>query len=115
VLRYQTPFKLWANFDIEEESDVQISANYLGSLLFETAGLELSDYESFLSNLRQVLPIITANFYYDTEDTLYSTSDDTGNTLPDSASQLLKLYARLQYNHLFDVSSRVNSLFTTGN
>lgn len=115
VLRYQTPFKLWANFDIEEESDVQISANYLGSLLFETAGLELSDYESFLSNLRQVLPIITANFYYDTENTLYSTSDDTGNTLPDSASQLLKLYSRLQYNHLFDVSSRVNSLFTTGN
>jgi hypothetical protein len=115
VLRYQTPFKLWANFDIEEESDVQISANYLGSLLFETAGLELSDYESFLSNLRQVLPIITANFYYDTENTLYSTSDDTGNTLPDSASQLLKLYSRLQYNHLFDASSRVNSLFTTGN
>lgn len=129
ALRYQTPFKLWANFDIEEQSDIQISANYLGTLLFETAGLELTEYQQFLAEIRDTLPIVTANFYYDAGGSLHSYEEDSlpgsqedapaasssesrGSALSTPPGKdLLDLYARLQYNHLFDTENRIDAIF----
>lgn len=42
---YQTPFLIWANYDIEEKTYENISANYLSTLLLETAGVPLTDYQ----------------------------------------------------------------------
>lgn len=109
ALRYQTPFKLWANFDIQEAADVEISANYLGTYLFEIAGLELSDYQKFLSAARRILPVVTANFYYDQAGNLHGYEEESTEHSP--AEDLLALYSRLQYNHLFDTQNRVQSLF----
>ncbi|MBS7176386.1 MAG: LTA synthase family protein, partial [Clostridiales bacterium] len=46
--RYITPFVIWANYDIEEQYIEQISANYLSTLLLETAGLEMTPYNQYL-------------------------------------------------------------------
>lgn len=46
--RYVTPFIIWANYEIEEQNNVEISSNYLGSYILEQAGLELSPYNRFL-------------------------------------------------------------------
>ena len=35
--RQKTPFFIWANYDIQEQTNVEISLNYLNILLFETA------------------------------------------------------------------------------
>ena len=57
--QYAVPFFLWANYDIEEQQDVILSANYLGVLTAQTAGLPLTGYMNFLSQLYERLPVIT--------------------------------------------------------
>lgn len=60
VLRqYAVPFFLWANYDIRERSDVVISPNYLGVLTAQTAGLPMTGYMNFLSQLYEEMPAIT--------------------------------------------------------
>lgn len=60
VLRqYAVPFFIWANYDIEERQDVVISPNFLGVLTARTAGLPLTGYMEFLSELYEALPAIT--------------------------------------------------------
>jgi len=60
VLRqYAVPFFLWANYDIEEQRDVVVSPNFLGVLTAQAAGLPLTGYMEFLSELYEVMPAIT--------------------------------------------------------
>ncbi len=61
ALRYQVPFFIWANYDIEEESGLNISANYLASRTLDAAGLPKPGYFSFLSELEKQAPVISAN------------------------------------------------------
>jgi phosphoglycerol transferase MdoB-like AlkP superfamily enzyme len=105
ALRYQTPFVLWANYDIEEEEHVEISANYLSTLLMDVAGLEKTPYQNFLSRLRTQLPVITANFCMDADGNFYS-SDHY-----DKLKDILGDYEIIQYNHLFDKGNRKDENF----
>jgi len=105
--RYEVPFVIWANYDIEEEHIDYISANYLSTLLLEKAGLPLTGYQKFLTQLRSVLPVITANVYIDAEGNYYNSTDNP-------YAEQLQDYAILQYNNLFDDKNRVDSFFTTG-
>ena len=115
MLRYQTPFKIWANFDIEEKQDVELSVNYLGTYLMELAGLSTSEYQKFLSSMAEVMPAITANYIIDSDGNLYAYSvDSDGSDLPESCRSYLSLYQQLQYNHLFDDGNRQDSLFLIG-
>ena len=57
--QYAVPFFLWANYDIEEQRDVVISPNYLGMLTAQAAGLPLTGFQNFLSQMYEVLPAIT--------------------------------------------------------
>ena len=57
--QYATPFFIWTNYDIEEQQDVVISPNFLGVLTAQMAGLPLTGYMNFLSQLYEVLPVIT--------------------------------------------------------
>ena len=56
---YAVPFFIWANYDIEERQDVVLSPNYLGVLTAQMAGLPLTGYMAFLSELYETLPVIT--------------------------------------------------------
>lgn len=89
---YRTPFVIWANYDIEEQSDLDISANYLGGLLLQTAGIQGNAYFNYLDELRQEYPVITVNGYKDSEGNIYQWSgqmDELGD------------YRTLQYKDLF--------------
>ena len=57
--RYPVPFFLWANYDIPEQQDVVISSNFLGMLTAKTAGLPVTGWLNFLSDLHEQLPVIT--------------------------------------------------------
>ena len=105
ALRYQTPFKIWANYEIAEESDVEISVNFLSTLLMRLSGLELSDYQDYLWNLHETLPVITANFFIDAEGKLYGYDEET------MYQEELDSYSSLQYNHLFDDRNRLMEIF----
>ncbi len=100
ALRYQTPFVLWANYDIGKAENIDISANYLGALLMDVAGLEKTPYQNYLSELQKQLPVITANFCKDADGNFYSTNDF------DKLDEFLSNYEIIQYNHLFDGNHR---------
>lgn len=63
---YKTPLTIWANYDIEEEEDVNISLNYLSPYLFKKSkGVETSAYEKYLLEMMKDYPIITTKFILD--------------------------------------------------
>lgn len=93
ALRYQVPFFIWANYDIEEERGLNISANYLASRTLDAAGLPKPGYFSFLSELEKQAPVISAN-HVSLSDGTFSSADDQ--------DELLREYKTFQYHQLFD-------------
>ena len=59
-LRYQVPYVIWANYDIEEETDADTSVNYLAAEVLKRAGVPTSAYQNFLLELEEKYPIFSA-------------------------------------------------------
>lgn len=59
-LRYQVPFFIWANYDIDEATNIHTSPNYLGNLTLKAAGIPLSPVQQFLYKLQQNYPVISS-------------------------------------------------------
>ena len=106
--RYVTPFIIWANYDIEEAEVEMMSANYLSTLLLQTAGLELTDYNKFLAAMYQDLPVVTTSGYIDSDLNFYSNDDSS------EYDDLLNIYSRIEYNNLLDSDNTDDSLFYVG-
>ena len=87
-LRYQVPYVVWANYDIQEAQNQDMSVNYLAANVLKTAGVPTSDYQNFLLELQKAYPIISA---IRTEDVKADTDEE-----------MLKKYKILQYYRLFD-------------
>ncbi len=64
MLKYKVPFFLWANYDIEEQRDIETSINYLSTILLKTCGFELPAYNRFLSAVEEPISILSADAYY---------------------------------------------------
>lgn len=103
--RYVTPFIIWANYDIPEAQVDKMSANYLSTLLLQTAGLDLTDYNKFLAAMYQKLPVVDTIGYIDSDDNYYTHGESSDYT------DLLNVYSRIQYNNLIDTTNKDNSLF----
>lgn len=93
TLRYKVPFFIWANYDIEEETGVETSANFLGARTLEAAGLAPSDYFCFLSNLNEQASVVSATHVLLPDGTF---------TYAKNQEDLLNDYQILQYYLLFD-------------
>ena len=91
--RYQVPFFIWANYDIEEESGLNISANYLASRTLDAAGLPKPGYFSFLTELEKQVPVISANHVFLSDGTFSAADEQDG---------LLNEYRTFQYYQLFE-------------
>ncbi|MCD8012632.1 MAG: LTA synthase family protein [Lachnospiraceae bacterium] len=102
---YRVPFVIWANFDIDSSYYDGISVNYLSSILLEAAGVPLTDYQTYLSELMETLPIINANAYRDSSGTFYAWDTD------DTYDDILNEYQMLAYNHLVDTKHRLSWFF----
>lgn len=106
--KYITPFIIWTNYDIDTSkySDVtDLSANYLASLLLDVANIQKTPYLEFLDNLREEIPIITGNGYVDKNNIYHDFSEETEYT------ELINNYHYLQFNNMFDNSSKLTALF----
>ena len=95
--RYKVPFLIWANYEIDEEQDVETSANYLGTKTLEAAGLPMPAYFSYLAAFSQEVPVISAN-HVDLQDGTFTNAEDQ--------ESLLSQYKGYQYYQLFDSSTR---------
>ena len=99
---YTIPFFIWTNYDIEEQSGVETSINYLSTYLYETAGLEMPGYVSFLEDTRETIPAMNALGYYSESSEGYlEYSEAEGDE-----AQAISDYAILQYNNLFDKKNK---------
>lgn len=108
VLRqYAVPFFLWANYDIPEQQDVLISSNFLGMLTAQTAGLPMTGWMNFLSDLHEHIPVITPAGYIIADGTVAETADQ----LPPELQDRLHEYEMLAYCALKDPSENTQSFF----
>ena len=103
---YKTPFLIWANYDIEEQEDINISINYLSTLMLESAGMKMSPFQYFLSDMKKEVPILTSHGYFGSDGIYYSLTDES-SPYYDS----LENYHILQYNDLFDKNNRIDQFF----
>lgn len=103
--KYFAPYLIWANFDIEEKK-MDISSNYLVSIMKEAVGIRLTGYNQFLLELQKQLPVLSLNGYWDTKGDFYKIEDESSPYY-----QILQEYNILQYNHMFDKSNRLQNFF----
>ena len=90
-ITYTTPYIIWTNYPSETKEE-DISCNYLGSSMLEKAGVQLTEYEQFLANLKEELPIIGVGAVCDKDGNWYTMDD-----LPEKYQTLLNEYQILQY------------------
>ena len=93
TLRYVVPFFIWANYDIEEQSGINTSPNFLAAKTLQAAGLPMSAYFNCLSGLYEQIPVISA--------THVRLADGTFTDVKEQ-SETLNDYQTLQYYLLFD-------------
>ena len=95
--QYNTPYFIWANFDIEEKHGCDTSLNYLQNELLEQAGIGLlNDYQKNIEKVREKYPILSVS----------NTVDSQGNELDYhetyNQDELLKEYHRQAYHIIYD-------------
>jgi len=103
--RYKVPFVLWANYDIEEQSGIETSINYLSTVMKEAVDLPLTPLEAYLSVMRETIPVINQNGYRVAGSTQFTDTTDL------DSDPFLNCYNMLQYNYLFDRKHLVKELF----
>ena len=105
--RYQVPFFLWANYDIEEQEGVLTSLNYLSTYVYEAAGLPLPAWNQFLADMAGSIPAINSQGFYSNASGCYLTFEQASA----AEQRYLADYRILQYNSLWDPSDRSDRFF----
>jgi phosphoglycerol transferase MdoB-like AlkP superfamily enzyme len=103
---YKTEYFIWANYDIAEETGKDISVNYLSTMLMEAAGIDLPEYNLFLSSLSGKYPVITSMGVLSNEQIRY----DCISAIEDTEG-LMRDYSFLIYNNLFGETERIAEIF----
>jgi len=101
VNKYKTPFAIWTNYDIEEQTDITLDSSVLGAYILAYANIELPNYlklnyyaSSFINGYNGFFVIGKDE---DGNDIFYSYSDEMGEDI----TQYLKDHELLQYDLLF--------------
>ena len=103
-LYYQTPYFIWANYDIPEEERLT-SLNYLGLDMLKLAGSRLTPYQMYLSELQEQVPAFSLRLYNGTDGKYYSFGTD------EKVDALLNEYDCVEYNMVVDTRHRCEEMF----
>ena len=104
---FSVPFFIWTNYETEEGEIPRTSLNFLSTLVLERAGIELSPYQKFLSDLMDVVPAINSRGYYSAAKRKYYHVDAAEGV----DAEWIKKYEILQYNGMFDGRNRSEIFF----
>ena len=104
--RYEVPFLIWANYDIDKKTVEKTSMNYLQTILMETIDGDLTGFQKFQQDLQKEIPVLTSNGYWGADGKFYSV-DDKNSPYYD----LIQEYAMLQYNDMTDYKNRAEDFF----
>ena len=104
--QYAVPFFIWTNYDIQEEQDVVISPNYLGVLTARLAGLPMTGFMNFLSQLYEELPAVTPVGFVTGDGEYLARSE-----LNEEQRRLLDIYETLNYCGMVDLFDEARPMF----
>lgn len=109
---YRTPLIIWANYDINKDGKyndrcANISVNYLSAVVMDIAGVPMTAYQKFLSDMQKEIPSFTGHGYIDREGALYE-YDDTNSPYYE---KWVKKYQYFEYNYQFDKGKRHDWFF----
>ncbi len=93
---YTVPYVMWANYDVEWETQEQISLNYLSLLLKQNAGLPLDNWDTFRLSAMEQYPVVNSYGVLCADGVFRSFKEELAQ------SDLLKEYEQLQYYRVFD-------------
>ncbi len=85
LLRYQVPYIIWANYDIDEASGVDMDISFLAANVLELANMETTAYQNFLLEYEAVLQ-----------------SNDGTKEAEKRVEEYKETYQKLQYYFMFD-------------
>lgn len=101
-----TQYFIWANYDIKDKKNYDISSNYLESVLFDTVGLSKTGYQQMASDIQKKVPMLTIHGYIGDNGRWY---DPTDNKSP--YYKTLLNYNIAEYNNMIDTRHRVEEFF----
>lgn len=93
--KYRVSYALWSNYDIGEYSIKETSINYLPVILSDIINIKTPAYFNFLKNLRNELPVITANGYKDKEGNWHKKNDKSSKYY-----DLINKYNYIEYYYM---------------
>ena len=92
---------------MESQSDVVTSTNFLGTLMMEQTGLEMTAFEDYQTMLMNKMIAFNHKGYVDPDGGYHSWSD-----APEDIKESELEYEYLQYNTLVESKNRLDSFFT---
>lgn len=104
--RYEVPYVIWANYDIEEKDYGEISLNYLSTVMMDGTDMKLPPYNRFLLDMMEQVPVLTVNGYWDKDQVFYGELNEES-----PYKEMLDLYQQTQYNNLIDADHRIQNFF----
>lgn len=102
---YQTPFIVWANYDIGYKYIDKISTNFLGTFLMKNFGFETNIYQDYLYDLYSKTPVISTIGVYDSEGVFYPWHNLS------AYEELINGYRIVQYNNIFGKIERLEGVY----
>ena len=103
MLRCVTPYIIWTNYDSDFEAVADTSLNYLGRMVLQYAGVELSKYDQFVLQQSKKIPVIGTMGIVELDGSIVGYEN-----VPDSR---LKDYQILQYMRVEDRASKYFDIF----
>ena len=89
--RYEVPYVIWANYDLQADMGGDTSANFLAARMMKAAGIPLSDYQEYQLALQEAYPVISTQRLL--------TKDGKNGEMTDEE---ITMYQKVQYYLLFD-------------
>lgn len=102
--QYKTPFIIWHNYDAKSADIGDVSLSYLASIMMENTGLGMSEYQQYVLEQYQKMPVVNA----------IGMQDGEGNVFPKGSQEYVSAsedYRDLIYNHTADKENRVEEFF----
>ncbi len=104
---YSTPFFIWTNYDIEEQSDMLTSTNFLGNIMLRLANVELTDYDNFHTMMMEKIRALNHQGYVNAEGEMVS-----WDNAPEDVLEKENDYECLQYNDLTGTKKCIKDFFS---
>ena len=102
---YMTDYFIWANYDISGVKNRDLSLNYLSTLVMQVAGIPLTEYQLFLTNIYERFPVVTTVGIVD------GNGDYIGGTEVVTSTDVWNYYNVLEYNNVFGDDERYSVVF----